>query len=182
MSYPLFKPAVCFPLPAQALLSPILCCPVKVARRLLWILSRLRSWIIFLKPFVPRLLWSFLFDPWYLPLCSGFCCCSVLSDSLQPHGLWATRLPVLHYLPEFAQTHMSIESVMSSNHLALYHPFLLLPSIFSSLRVFEWAVCIRWSEYWNFSISPSNEHKRLISFRIDWFDLLTVQGTLKSLL
>ena len=81
---------------------------------------------------------------------------------------------------------MSIESVMPSNHLILCHPLHLLPSIFPSIRVFsnESALCIRWPDYWNFSlnISPSNEHSRLISFRIDWFDLLTVQGTLKSLL
>ena len=81
---------------------------------------------------------------------------------------------------------MSIESVMPSKHLILCHPLLLLPSIFSSIRVFsnESAVCIRWPKYWSFSfsISPSNEYSGLISFRIDWFDLLAVQGTLKSLL
>ena len=80
---------------------------------------------------------------------------------------------------------MSIESVMPSNSLILCHPFLLLPSIFPSIRVFsnELALCIRWPKYWNFSfsISPSNEYSGLISFRIDWFDLLAVQGTLKSL-
>ena len=80
---------------------------------------------------------------------------------------------------------MSIESVMPSNHLILCHP-LLLPSIFPSIRVFsnESALCIRWPKYWNFSfnISPSNEHPGLISFRMDWLDLLAVQGTLKSLL
>jgi len=81
---------------------------------------------------------------------------------------------------------MSIESVMSSNCLILCHPLLLLPSIFPSIRVFcnESALCIRWLEYWSFSfsISPSNEYSGLISFRIDWLDLLAVQGTLKSLL
>ena len=81
---------------------------------------------------------------------------------------------------------MSIESVMSSNHLILCHPLLLLPSIFPSLRVFsiESVLCIRWPKYWSFSFSigPSNEYSGLISFRIDWFDLLAVQGTLKSLL
>ena len=75
---------------------------------------------------------------------------------------------------------------MSSNHLTLCHPLLLLPSIFPSLRVFsiESVLCIRWPKYWSFSfsISPSNEYSGLISFRIDWFDLLAVQGTLKSLL
>ena len=81
---------------------------------------------------------------------------------------------------------MSIESVMPSNHLVLCHPLLLPPSIFPSIRVFssELILRIRWPEYWSFSfsISPSNEYSRLISFRIDWFDLLEFQGTLKSLL
>ena len=78
---------------------------------------------------------------------------------------------------------MSIESVMPSNHLILCHPFLLLPSIFPGTRVFsnELALCTRWPKYWSFSISPSNEYSGLISFSIDWFDLLAVQGTLKSL-
>ena len=79
---------------------------------------------------------------------------------------------------------MSIELVMLSNHLILCRPLLLLPSIFPSIRVFsnELALHIRWPEYWSFSfsISPSNEYSGLISFRKDWFDLLTVQGTLKS--
>ena len=81
---------------------------------------------------------------------------------------------------------MSIESVMPSNHLILCHPLLLLPSIFLSIRVFsnESALCIRWPNYWSFSfnIGPSKEHPVLISFRMDWLDLLTVQGTFKSLL
>ena len=81
---------------------------------------------------------------------------------------------------------MSIESVMSSNHLILYHPLLLLPSIFPSIRVLskELALFIRWSKYrtFSFSISPSNEYSGLISFRVHWFDLLDVQVTLKSLL
>ena len=80
---------------------------------------------------------------------------------------------------------MPIESVMPSNHLILYHPLLFLPSIFPSIRVFsnESALHIRWPEYWSFSfsISPSNEYSGLIFFRIDWFDLLAVQGNLKSL-
>ena len=81
---------------------------------------------------------------------------------------------------------MSIESVMPSNHLILCHPLLYLPSIFPSYRVFssESVLHIRWPKYWSFSfsISPSNDYSGLISFRIDWFDLLVVQGTLKSLL
>ena len=93
-------------------------------------------------------------------------------------------LPVHHQLLE--STQMSIESVMPSNHLILCRPLLLLPSIFPSIRVFanESALRIRWSKYWSFSfsISPSNEHPGLISFRIDWLDFLAVPGTLKSLL
>ena len=81
---------------------------------------------------------------------------------------------------------MSIELVMPPNHLILCHPLLLLPSIFPSIRVFsnESALCIRWPKYWSFSfiISPSNENSGLISFRMDWLDILAVQGTLTSLL
>ena len=81
---------------------------------------------------------------------------------------------------------MSIESVVTSNHLILCHPLLLLPSIFPSIGVFssELALCIRWPKYWgfSFSISPPNEFSGLISFRMDWLDLLAVQGTLKSFL
>ena len=81
---------------------------------------------------------------------------------------------------------MSIESVMPSKHLILCHPLLLLPSVFPNIRVFscESVFCIRWPKYWSssFSISPSSEYSGLISFRIDWFDLLAAQGTLKSLL
>ena len=81
---------------------------------------------------------------------------------------------------------MSIESVMPSNQLIFSHPLLLLPSIFASIRIFsnESVLCIRWPKYWSFSfsITPSNEYSGLISFRMDWLDLLAVQGTLKSLL
>ena len=92
--------------------------------------------------------------------------------------------PVCHHLPNLPKL-MSIELVMPSNHLILCRP-LLLPSIFPSIRVLsnESALRIRWPKYWSFSfsISPSNEHPRLICFRMDWLDLLAVQGTLKSLL
>ena len=79
---------------------------------------------------------------------------------------------------------ISIESVTPSNHLIICHPLLCLPSILPSIRVFssESVLCIRWPKYWSFSISPSNECSGVISFRIDWVDLLTVQGTVKSLL
>ena len=78
---------------------------------------------------------------------------------------------------------MSIKLVRPSNHLILCHPLLFLPSILPSFRVFpnQSALCIRWSKYWSFNISPSSEYSSLISFRMDWFDLLAVQGTLKSL-
>ena len=94
-------------------------------------------------------------------------------------------LPIHHQLLESTQT-MSIELVMPSNHLILCHPLLLLPSIFPSIKVFwnESALHIRWPKYWRFSfnIGPSSEHPGLISFRMDWLDLLEVQGTLQSLL
>ena len=96
--------------------------------------------------------------------------------------------PVHQRLPEITQTlvKLKLELVMPSNHLSLCCPLLLLPSIFPSIRVFsnESVYCIRWPKYWSFSlsISPSNEYSGLISFKIDWFDLLAGQGTLKSLL
>ena len=115
-------------------------------------------------------------------------CCSVAHscpNSLQPRELQQASFRVLHYFPGFAQL-MSIELMMPSNHLMLCHPLLLLPTIFPSIRVFsnESALRIRWPKYWSFSfsITPSREYSELISFRIDWFGLLAVQGTFKSLL
>ena len=108
--------------------------------------------------------------------------CPTLCD---PINCSMPGLPVHHQLPSPPRP-MSMESMMPSNHLILCHPLLLLPSIFPSIRVFsnESALLIRWPKYWSFSfnISPSNEHPGLISFRMDWLDLLAVQGTLKSLL
>ena len=108
--------------------------------------------------------------------------CPTLCDTMN-HSM--PGLPVHHQLPEFTQTHTT-ESVIPSNHLILCRPLLLLPSIFLNIRVFsnESALCIRWPKYWSFrfNISPSNEHPGLISFRMDWLDLLGVQGTLRSLL
>ena len=101
--------------------------------------------------------------------------CPTLCD---PMNCGTIGFPAHHQIPELAQTHilMSIESVMPSDHLILCHPLLLLPSIFPNIRVFsnESVPCIRWPKYWSFSfsISPSNEYSVLISFRIDWFDLL----------
>ena len=107
---------------------------------------------------------------------------SVVSNSLWPHGLQQARLPSPS--PSHAQTHVRWV-MMPPNHLILCLPFLLLPSIFTSSRVFsnESFLCIRWPDYWSFSfsISPSNEYSGLVSFRIDWLDLLAVQETLKSL-
>ena len=118
-------------------------------------------------------------------LCCAFrrlssCCCSVAQRPTlcDPMDCSMPGFPVLHYLLE------SIESVMPSNHLILCHPLLLLPSIFPSIKGFsnESALRIRWPKDWSFSFSPSNDYSGLISFSMDWFDLLAVQGTLKSLL
>ena len=117
---------------------------------------------------------------------SHCCCllaksCSTLCD---PMDCSVAGFSVFHYLLEFVQTHVHL--VMLSNHLILCRPLLLPPSNFSSIRVFsnESALHMRWPKYWSFSfnISPSNEHLGLISFRMDWLDLLAVHGTLKSLL
>ena len=110
---------------------------------------------------------------------------SVMSDSLRPHESQHARPPCPSPTPRVHSDSL-IESVMPSNHLILCCPLLLLPSIFPSIWVFsnESALCIRGPKYWSlsFSDSPSNEYSGLISFRIDWFDLHAVQGTLKSLL
>ena len=111
--------------------------------------------------------------------------CSVVSKSLWLPGLQRARPPCPSPTPRVCKL-MSIESVMPSSHLILCHRLLLLPSIFPSIRGFsnESVLCIRWPKYWSFSfsISPYNEYSGLISFRMDWLDLLAVQGTLKSLL
>ena len=110
---------------------------------------------------------------------------SVMSDSVTPRiAAHQASLSITNSRSLFKL--MSIESVMPSSHLILCLPLLLLPPIPPSIRVFsnESTLCIRWPKYWNFSfsISPSNEHPGLLSFRVDWLDLLAVQGTLKSLL
>ena len=127
------------------------------------------------------------------PLCTSDSLCSylfssvqfsrsVVSDSLQPHELQHTRPPC----PPTPRVYSNSCPSMSSNHLILCCPLLLLPPIPPSIRVFsvESALRMRWPKYWSFSfsISPSNEHPGLISLRMDWLDLLAVQGTLKSLL
>ena len=99
-----------------------------------------------------------------------------MSDSLRLHGLQHSRPPCPSPTPRV------YPNSCPSSHLILCHPLLLLPSIFPSIRVFsnESVLCIRWPKYWSFSISPSNEYLGLTSFRMDWLDLLAVQGTLKS--
>ena len=108
------------------------------------------------------------------------CCCSVAK--LRPHVTCEATMSFTISLSLLKL--MSTESMMSSNHLILCHPIFLLPSVFPRIRVFstESAMCIRRPKYWSFSFSPFNEYSGLISFRNDWFDLLAVQGTLKSLL
>ena len=117
-----------------------------------------------------------------------FCCCLIAKSC---PTLWDTMdisTPGFHVLSisQSLLKLMSIESVMPSNHFVLCHSLLLLPSIFPRIRAFsnESVLCIRWPKYWSFSfsISPSSKYSGLFSFRIDWFDLLAVQGTLKSLL
>ena len=107
-------------------------------------------------------------------------------DSLRPHGLQDTRLPYPSLPPRACSNSCWLSQWCPSNHFILCHPLLLPPSVFPSTRHIssESALHIRWPKYWSFSfsISTSNEYSRLISFRIDWFDLLAAQGTLKSLL
>ena len=109
-----------------------------------------------------------------------------MSDSLRPHELQQARPPCPSPTPRVHSDSTSVESVMPSSHLILCRPLLLLPSIFPSIRVFsnESVLLIRRPKYWSFSFSfcPSNEDPGLISFRMDWLDLLAVKGTLKSLL
>ena len=114
--------------------------------------------------------------------------CSVMSDSLWPHGRQHTRPPCPSPTPGPCSNSCPLSwwCRLTYNHLILCHPLLLLPSICPSMRGFsnESALCIRWPKYWSFcfSISPSSEYSGLISFRIDWLDLLAIQRTLKSLL
>ena len=111
---------------------------------------------------------------------------SVVSDSLQPHGLQHARLRCPSPTPGAYSNSCPLNRWCHPTISSVVVPFLLPPSIFPSIRVFsnEWVLCIRWPEYWSFSfsISPFSEYSGLISFRIDWLDLLAVQGTLKSLL
>ena len=150
----------------------------------LWFTKLFWKDIYFFSPFNPhnfilRLRLIFLFFKqelsWVTKSCPTLC---------NPMGCSMPGFPVLHYLLEFVQTH--VHWVQPSNHLILCHPLFLLPSIFLSNRVFssETALGIRWPKYWSFSfsISPSSEYLGLVCFRIDWFDFLAVQETLKRLL
>ena len=116
------------------------------------------------------------------------CCCLVAKSLATLSNSWAAarQAPLSSTISWSLLKFISIESMMLSNYLNLCHPLLLLPSIFPSVKVFsnELTLCIRWPKYWSFSfgISPSNEYSGLISFRIDRFDFLAVQGTIKSLL
>ena len=138
-----------------------LCFPGETASKLLSTLS----WVEFLHPLVQ-------FSR------------SVVSYSLRTHGLQHGRLPCPITSSQSLLKLMPIASVIASNQLILCGPLLLLASIFPSIRIFsnESVLRIRWPQFWSFSISPSSEYSGLISFRMDWFDLLAVQGTLKSLL
>ena len=115
------------------------------------------------------------------PAPSCYLCSSVMSDSLQPMDCSITGFPVLHHLQELLKL-MSIESVTPFNHLILSSPSPAFNLSQHQGISNESALCIRWPKYWSFIISPSNEYSGLIFFRIDWFDLLAIHGTLKSLL
>ena len=109
-------------------------------------------------------------------------CRSVVSDSLQPHGLERASFPVHHQLSELTQTHVhwAGDAIQPSHPLSSSSPLTL--NLSQHQDIFKWVLCITWAKYWSFSfsISPSNEYSGLISFRMDWLDLLTVQGSLKS--
>ena len=128
---------------------------------------------------IQYLFFSFLLSS----LCIQFSC-SVMSNSLWLHGLQHTRLPCPSPTPGACSDSCPLSQWCHPAISFSGPPLLLLPSTFPSIRVFsnELVLCIRWPKYWSFSISPSNEYSELNSFRIDWFDLLAVQGTLKSLL
>ena len=121
---------------------------------------------------------------WHYCMDQAPCCCSVAKLSLTLCNPWTAECwaSLCFTISQSLLKLMSIESVMPSNHLILCHPLLLLPSIFPNIRVFpnESALLLRWPKYWSFSISisPSNEYSGLISFGLDWFDLLAVQRTL----
>ena len=133
------------------------------------------------QPFcITTVRFCFLLSGYYCSCCSVTKSCRTLCD---PMDRSTPGSPVLH-ISQSLLKFICIELVTPSNHVILCHSLLLLPSIFPSIRVFsnESALCVWWSKYWCFSISPLKEYSRLTSFRIEGFDLLAVQGTLKSLL
>ena len=129
--------------------------------------------------FLPRSI-SIFPKYFHLTCCSVSKACPTLCNSMDCSMSGSLSFTISQRLLK----HMSVKSVRPSNHLNLCHPLLLLTSIFPRIKVFsnELALCIQWPKYWSFSISPCNEYSGLNSFRIDWFDLLGVQATLKSLL
>ena len=164
-----------------------------------WITPMLVSWMCCYIKVLQTVRWRKLGQVYQRALCIISCNCMWVYNYFVAPSLSRVPLFVIPRIAAFQASlsftvswsllkFMSIDSVMPSNYLILCHPFLLLPSIFPSVRVFdnELVLCIRWLKYWSFSvsfsISPSNVYSGLISFRIDWFDLLAAQGTLKSLL
>ena len=149
----------------------------------------LSTWLILLSIMLLRfcalllLVLFYFFNCWWIFHCIGSSCCSVIQSCLTFKTLWTAACQAsLSFTISWGLFKLiSIDSVMLPNHLTLSHPLLLLPSIFPSIRIFsnDW-LCIRWPKYCSFSISPSNEYSGLISFRIDYFGLLPVQGTIKS--
>ena len=158
---------------ADKWMKPRLCCSRHSPGSPRWS-SCCKAWPPVLTRLSPPHIWLLLFTR------------LVMLDSLRPPWTAARQAPLSFTISRSLLKLMSIESVMPSNHLILCRPLLLLPSVLPSIRVFsnESSLHIRWSKNWsfNFSISPSNEHPGLISFRMDWLDLFAVQGTLKSLL
>ena len=154
-------------------------------RTLVFLLQMFWHWFFFYLQEKTRKVWILMYFQ-FLPNHSIQFSCSVVSDSSRPHGLQHAGLPCPSPNSQSLLKLMPIDLVMPFNHLKLCHPLLLPPSVFPSIRAFssESALQIRWPKYWNFSfnISTSNEYSGLISFRIEWLDLLVVQGTHKSLL
>ena len=152
-------------------------------------MSGIRQYVVFVSDIFP-LAYAFEIHPYCMHLnlfikSPVHCCCSVAQSCrtlCDPLDCSTPGFPVLQSFPEFAKL-MSIESMMTPNHVILCHPLLLLLQSFPTSGSFPVSrLCIRWPKYWSFSISPSNEYSGSVSFKIDWFDLLAVQRTLKSLL
>ena len=141
------------------------------------------SYLLLCLDVTPLLSCHKIWNQWYIDF-SGFVVVQLLSHVQLFATPWtgALQTPLCFTISQSLLKFKSIESVRPSNHLILCRPLLLLPSIFFSIKVFsnKLDICIRWPKYWSFSIGPSNEYSGLIPFRIDWFDLLAVQGTLQE--